>query len=91
MIIWPANIDSSKTRSEGRKIAKSQSIPEPRLNEIELAARTLSLQLSLTNERARPRSPWMKSGYVLVDRRDGRIATLQSIAKQIARQRQPKT
>ncbi|MFH0849171.1 MAG: signal recognition particle subunit SRP19/SEC65 family protein [archaeon] len=91
IVIWPHNLDSSKTRSEGRKISKSQSVPEPKLNEIETAAKIMSLQPSVTNERARPSSSWLRSGYVVVERKDGRIATLQSIVRQIARQRQLKT
>lgn len=46
-VVWPANLDSSKSRKHGRKLAKAVSVQAPRLEEIEDAAKRLSLEAEI--------------------------------------------
>ena len=88
IVIWPTSLDSSCSRSEGRKISKSLSVPEPKIQEIEAAAKNLSLHPEVVPDRARPRTCRQKIGYVVAEKKDETRATvLKSIAKEIAKQR----
>jgi len=91
IVIWPVNVDSAKTRSQGRKLPKSLCIPDPKMNEIASAASTLQLNPEHVPDRARPRTWWTKTGLVVADKKTGRIDTLKEISKEISRSRQPKS
>lgn len=80
LVIWPAYIDQTKSRSSGRIISRKNSIKEPHLNEIKEAARQLSLNPEVEPEKAYPKSWWEVSGRVLVDDNGPKSV----IAKQIA-------
>lgn len=88
IVIWPTNLDSSRSRLEGRKISKSLALSEPKLEEIEAAAKNLSLHPEVVPDRARPRTWRQKIGYVVAEKKDEtRAAVLKSIAREIAKQR----
>ncbi|WP_048044213.1 signal recognition particle protein Srp19 [Methanosarcina mazei] len=80
LVIWPAYIDQTKSRSSGRIISRKNSIKEPHLNEIKEAARQLGLNPEVEPEKAYPKSWWEVSGRVLVDDKGPKSV----IAKQIA-------
>jgi signal recognition particle subunit SRP19 len=91
MVVWPAELDSTKSRSEGRSLAKSQAIQAPRIDELELAARRLSLDPKVSPNSALPSRCWEKTGYVLVKRPDrSRSKTLKDLAAEILKIRQAK-
>ncbi|MEM2897233.1 MAG: signal recognition particle subunit SRP19/SEC65 family protein [Candidatus Bathyarchaeia archaeon] len=88
MIIWSANLDSRKTRKEGRKISKSIALEVPKLHEIEEAARDLGLNPVSIKEAARPSAWWEKTGYVIVDKKgQSKISILCDIASKISSKR----
>jgi len=80
LVIWPAYIDQTKSRSNGRIISRKNAIKEPQLNEIKEAAKNLGLNPEVEPEKAYPKSWWEVSGRVLVD--DNGPKSI--IAKQIA-------
>jgi signal recognition particle subunit SRP19 len=80
LVIWPAYIDQTKSRSNGRIISRKNAIKEPHLNEIKEAARQLGLNPEVEPEKAYPKSWWEVSGRVLVDDKGPKSV----IAKQIA-------
>jgi len=91
IIVWTASIDRNKSRLQGRRTSKSISVDSPKLSEIEVAARSLSLSFTSRPGASKPRSHWEKTGYMLVDRKGQRRAEVyRSIAKQVAKQRQAK-
>lgn len=79
MIIWPSNIDRSKSRKNGRIIPKRISIKVPKLSQMEEAARRLGLNPEIEQEKAYPRFWWEKSGRIVVDKK----APKTEVAKQI--------
>jgi len=88
IIIWPANLDSKKTRREGRKIPKSIALEAPKLHEIEEAAKELNLNPISVKEAARPSNWWEKTGYVIVNRDEkSKISILKEIALRISKKR----
>jgi len=91
IIVWTASIDRNKSRLQGRRTSKSISVDSPRLSEIEAAAKSLSLSFTSKQGASKPRSPWEKTGYMLVDRKgQSRAEVYRAIAKQVAKQRQAK-
>lgn len=67
LVIWPAYIDKTKSRRDGRIISRKTSVESPTLNEINLAAQKLGLNPELEADKAYPRSWWEASGRVLID------------------------
>lgn len=80
LVIWPAYIDQTKSRSNGRIISRKNAIKEPHLNEIKEAAKQLGLNPEVEPEKAYPKSWWEVSGRVLIDDKGPKSV----IAKQIA-------
>jgi len=80
LVIWPAYIDLTKSRSNGRIISKKSSVKEPKLKEIEKAAAMLGLDPEVEADKAYPKSWWEVSGRVMVDNKGPKTV----IAKQIA-------
>jgi len=83
IIVWPANLDSTKTRLEGRKIPKGQSVQAPRLDELADAARRLSIEAEITPQKSRPRNWWEKTGYITVSKNNSRLELLRSLASEV--------
>lgn len=91
MVIWAAAIDSTKSRSEGRRLPKSQAVQAPRIDELEAAARKLSVDPEISPKAAIPSSWWEKTGYVLVKRGDKpRSKLLRDMAAEILKVRRAK-
>jgi len=86
-IIWPAYFDQNKTRRHGRKIAKNQAQPTPRLEEIQKAAQKLGLQPEIKSTLAHPAQPGHKTGMLLINKKGAKQENLRKIAKEIATQR----
>jgi len=90
IIVWPANLDSTKTRLEGRKIPKGQSVQAPRVDELAEAARRLSVDAEITPQKSRPRNWWEKTGYITVPKKSSRTELLRSLAGEVRRIRASK-
>lgn len=80
LVIWPAYLDQTKSRSNGRIISRKNAIKEPHLNEIKEAALKLGLNPEVEPEKAYPKSWWEVSGRVLIDDKGPKSV----IAKQIS-------
>jgi signal recognition particle subunit SRP19 len=84
MVIWPAALDSTKSRSQGRCLAKLQAIQAPRVDELENAAKKLSYDPQPSPHSALPSHWWEKTGYILVKRGDKpRSKVLKDLAAEI--------
>ncbi len=67
-IIWPVNIDSKKTKHEGRKISRENAIDTPKLREISKAAQKLGMNPNIEKNKSYSKSWWENSGRVTVDK-----------------------
>src|SRR5437879_13137443 len=79
-IIWPSNIDSTKTRLQGRKIPLPRAIRQPSLKEVVEAARALELDPQPTEKAAKPGTTWDKTGYIEIKKTSSKIQPLKGIA-----------
>lgn len=91
LVIWPVYIDQTKSRSSGRIISRKNAIKEPKLNEINQAARQLGLNPEVEPEKAYPKSWWDVSGRVLVDDKGPKSVIAKQIASAIKKMRGQET
>ena len=87
MVIWPSNLDSTKTRRLGRKLPKSQSVQSPRLEELNEAAKALSIDHEIVAGKSRPPSWWEKGGYLIVTKSTPKSEALRSLASEVRKLR----
>ena len=87
IIIWPAYFDVGKSRMEGRRVAKNIAVQAPKIAEIEAAAEKLGFEHELIPDKGYPRTPWHKSGMLLVEKRGSKEQVICGIAKQLQKAR----
>ncbi|MGB9714151.1 MAG: signal recognition particle subunit SRP19/SEC65 family protein [Candidatus Bathyarchaeales archaeon] len=83
IIIWSAYFDSTKTRGEGRRIPKSLAVPSPKITEIRDAAEKLGLECEVVLDVSYPKTPWLKTGMLLVRKSEPKDKTIKKIAKNL--------
>ena len=82
-IIWPAYFDQAKTRKKGRRVPKSLAVQSPRVAEIAEAAAKLGLKHEVAAEAGYPKTPWAKTGMIMVEKKGSKEQTIKKIAKQL--------
>ena len=87
-VLWPSYLDSSKTRKEGRKVPKSNGVPNPSIAELQRAAEKLGMKPELEADAAYPSSSRVKTGKILVQKKGTKTQTVMRIAKEIVAIRQ---
>lgn len=90
MVIWLSNVDSSKSRIEGRKIAKGLAIKEPTLKEMKAAAEHLDLEPEVGEDQY-PKDQGKEKGTpgrILVKKKHPKTRTLKLLCDEIRRIRQ---
>jgi len=87
IIIWPAYFDSTKTRNDGRRVAKNVAVPSPRAIEVKEAAEKLGLTHELVADVGYAKTPWLKTGMVLVKKKGSKGQVVLLLAKQLVKMR----
>ncbi len=87
LVIWPVYLDATKSRGEGRLLSVKDSVKSPVLREIEKAAQELELNPVVELDKAHPKSWWVTSGRVLVDKKGPKSIISKKIALNISRTR----
>ncbi|MEM2547019.1 MAG: signal recognition particle subunit SRP19/SEC65 family protein [Candidatus Bathyarchaeia archaeon] len=85
VILWPAYFDSTKTRGEGRKVPKKLAVSSPKVSELREAAEKLGLEHELVLDACYPKTPWLKTGMLLVVKKEPKNQLLKRIAAQLLR------
>ncbi len=86
-IIWPAYFDQAKTRKNGRRVPKNLAVQSPKVDEVEEAARRLGLKTELKADVGYPKTPWSKTGMVMVQKNAPKEQIIQKLAKQLVKAR----
>ncbi len=81
IIMWPAYFDSTKTRKNGRRVTKNLAVVSPRVTEIKDAAEKLRLKCEIVADVAYPKTPWLKTGMLLAQKKQSKDRTISEIAK----------
>jgi signal recognition particle subunit SRP19 len=79
-IIWPAYFDQSKTRKDGRRVSKSLAVHNPKIDEVKLATEKLGLRHEVVTEASYPKTPWVKTGMILVEKQGSKEQVIRRIA-----------
>jgi signal recognition particle subunit SRP19 len=87
VIIWPAYFDSAKSRGEGRKVNKSLAVPSPRIPEMKEAADKLGLPNEAVADVGYSKTPWVKTGMLLVKKKGSKNQMINTLAKQLVKMR----
>jgi len=87
MILWPAYFDAAKTRGEGRRVPQNLAVTFPKVTEMKEAAEKLGLMCELVLEAGYPSTPWVKTGLLLVEKKESKEQIIKKMAKQLARSR----
>lgn len=90
IVVWPAYLDATKSRGEGRILSAKDSVKSPALKEIEKAAKDLNLAPVVETEKSYPKSWWSTGGRVLVEKKGPKSIIIRQIALKINESRTKK-
>jgi signal recognition particle subunit SRP19 len=88
-VLWPEYFDSSRTRAEGRRVAKHLAIPEPQMSMIIKAVEKLGLEWKLEEGKAYPGAWWNKQGLLLVENNMPKTKLLPKVAEALRKMPRP--
>lgn len=84
IVLWPSYFDRTKTRGEGRRVSKSLGVPSPQISEIKEAAEELGLDYEMITDASYPKTPWLKTGMVLVEKEGPKQKMIKKIGNQLS-------
>ncbi len=90
VMIWPAYFDHGRTRREGRRVTKSLAVPSPKFLEIQEAAQKTGLEFEVVAGKGYSKTPWVKTGMLLVEKKGSKEQVINRIAKQLLKARNEK-
>jgi signal recognition particle subunit SRP19 len=85
VVLWPVYFDSTRTRTEGRKVPRRFAKPAPTLGMVEKAVGNLGFSYEVVLEAIHPRFPWKKTGLVLVKKTKPKNQLIMEVAQEISR------
>ena len=83
IILWPVYFDSTKTRTEGRRVPKNLAVPSPKIEELQKATERTGLHSEAVLEARCPSTPWQKTGMAVVSKRGSKTKIIKEIAKEL--------
>ena len=88
--VWPQNVDSSKSRKEGRMIAKGLALKEPKIKELNEASMNLGLNPETDKgyHPAEQGTEEKKGGRIFVDKKHSKTKTLKLICDEVRKFRE---
>ena len=92
-IVWLDYFNKNLSRKKGRKVSKNISVYDPTMQELIDASKTLELDFSeedINNQARYPRRAFVKSGYIMISKRDNKSSVINQIAKEMIEARQQK-
>ena len=90
-IIWLDYFNKNLSRKKGRKVGKNNSVYDPTMQELIDASKTLELDLSeenINNQARYPRRSFVKSGYIMISKKEKKSTVVNQIAKKLVETRQ---
>ena len=90
-IIWLDYFNKNLSRKKGRKVGKNNSVYDPTMQELIGASKSLGLDLSeenINNQARYPRRSFVKSGYIMISKKEKKSTVVNQIAKKMVETRQ---
>ena len=82
-IIWPVYFDINKSRKEGRRLPKNQSVIAPKILEIKEAADRIGLESEVNLEARFPKYHWAKTGMLVIEKGEPKEVIIKKLAKHL--------
>ena len=83
IVLWPEYFDSKRSRGQGRRVPRSGAVPDPDIEEIARAARSLKMDPFLERDAAHPSSWWMSRGRVVLRKTGSKTRMISRVSKRI--------
>ncbi len=83
VVLWPRYFDQRRSRAEGRRVPKDMAVRDPDAAWIESAAKKAGFSAELDDKARDPFRPWKTSGRVVVQKSQGKEATIRAVAQQM--------
>jgi len=91
-IIWLDYFNKNLSRKKGRKVNKDRAVFDPKLDELEQAARSSGYPPKETNaETNYPRRAYVRSGYIVIDKKHSKSKVVNSIGQKLVQLREKKS
>ena len=90
-IIWLDYFNKNLSRKKSRKVGKNNSVYDPTMQELIGASKSLELDLSeenINNQARYPRRSFVKSGYIMISKKEKKSTVVNQIAKKMVETRQ---
>ena len=87
IVLWPVYLDSTKTRSEGRRVSKKLAVPAPKLEEIHKVATSLGFKPEIVSNAAHPSFPWQKTGLIITSKKGSKTQIIRKIGEKVLESR----
>ena len=90
-IVWLDYFNKNLSRKKGRKVSKNISVYDPTMQELIGASKTLELDFleeDINNQARFPRRAFVKSGYIMILKKDKKSSVINQIAKEMIEARQ---
>lgn len=88
-IIWLDYFNKNLSRKKGRKVNKDRAVFDPKLDELIQAAKAVGYNPKETNAEANfPRRAYVRSGYIMVEKKYTKSKVVNKIAERLVQQRE---
>jgi len=87
IVLWPVYFDSTKSRSEGRRLPKELCVPNPKAQEVLEAALKAGFKAILEEGKRYPKFWWSSTGRVLVEKHAPKTEVLRKVALELKKAR----
>ncbi len=83
-IVWLDYFNKNLSMRKGRRVGKEKAVFDPKIEELERAARTAGYHLAGTNAEVNfPRRAYVRSGYIVVKKKHSKSKTINNIAERL--------
>jgi signal recognition particle subunit SRP19 len=83
IVVWPTYFDQTKTRRKGRRVTRNLAVQHPKIAEIQTALERLNLGYEIKLEAGYSKTPWLKTGMIMIEKTFSKEQIIQEIAKQL--------
>ena len=83
-IIWLDYFNKNLSRKKGRRANKDRAISDPKINELEHAAKSSGYNPTQTNAEVNyPRRAFVRSGYIMIDNKHPKSKVINTIGQKL--------
>lgn len=91
-IIWLDYFNKNLSRQKGRKVNKDKAVFDPKIDELQQAAKSSGYNPTETNAEVNyPRRAYVRSGYIMVSKKHPKSKVLNTIGQRLVQIREKKS